>query len=162
MATIKGGSKFIGWLNQLKNKLLKEKVLQVGFMENAKYPDGTSVAMVAAIQEYGAPRANIPPRPYFRNMIAAKHKEWGPAIAGLLKQHNYDASATLLEAGDHIAEQLKQSIRDTNSPPLKPATIRARGGKGTEKFNPKDPKTFIAKPLIHTAQMINSVTRKIK
>ena len=98
----------------------KAGTLRVGFLEGAKhYPDGTSVAAVAAVLDFGAPRAGIPPRPFFRNMIAAKKSEWPDAIAKLLVANDYDADKTLRQAGAAIVGQLQQSIRDTNAPPLK-------------------------------------------
>jgi hypothetical protein len=103
--------------------------------------------MIAAIQEFGAPSRGIPPRPFFRNMIKAKSGEWPKAIAALLKANNYDARRTLMLTGEAIAGQLRQSIVDTNSPPLKPATIKRKG---------------FAKPLIDTSVMINSIDYEVK
>ena len=76
MATISGGQKLDAALREMASKVAVPATLRVGFLENAKYPDGTPVAMVAAIQDYGAPGAGIPPRPFFRNMIADKQREW--------------------------------------------------------------------------------------
>ena len=115
-------------------KLDTAKEVQVGFLENAKYPDGKSVAMIGAIQEFGAPRAGIPPRPYFRNMIAAKSPEWPDAIAGVLKASDYDAAKTLNIVGDQVAGQLKQSIVDTLDPPLSPVTLMLRGMRTQSQF----------------------------
>ena len=44
-----------------------DEVAQVGWFENAKYPNGTLVAYVALIQENGASdgKTIIPPRPFF-------------------------------------------------------------------------------------------------
>lgn len=147
MANVRGGGKFIKALESIATSLSKAKSVQVGFFENAKYPDGTSVAMVAAIQNYGAPKVGIPPRPFFSNMIAEKSPSWPAAIEANLKATNYDAELTLERVGQGIADQLKQSIRDTNSPPLKQATIDRKG---------------FDKPLIDTAHMINSVTFQVK
>ena len=142
MATIKGGQKAQAYLNRIGAALADPRTLRVGFLENAKYPDGKPVAMIAAIHNYGAPRAGIPPRPFFSNMIAAKQDEWAPAIAALLKAQNYDVFRTLYITGAAISGQLRKSIRDTNAPPLAKSTIRRKG---------------FDKPLIDTAHMINSV-----
>ena len=48
--------------------------VSVGFMEGATYPEGTPVAAVAFWNEYGVPSHNQPPRPFFRQMIAADRK----------------------------------------------------------------------------------------
>jgi hypothetical protein len=147
MARIHGGDKFEEVLARIARLTGGETALRVGFLENARYPDGTPVGMVAAIQDFGAPRAGIPPRPFFRNMIATKHGEWPKAIAALLKTHHYDVAAALDEAGAAIAGQLRQSIVDTNSPPLKPATIRRKG---------------FAKPLVDTGHMLNSIDHEVE
>lgn len=147
MAQFRGGDKFEKALAHIAANLDRGAVARVGFLENAKYPDGKPVAMIALIQDMGAPGAGIPPRPFFRNMIAAKQKEWPPAIATLLRENNYNVERALGIAGAAIAGQLRQSIIDTNSPPLAPSTIRRKG---------------FAKPLIDTSHMINSVDFEVE
>lgn len=147
MATVRGGAKAAKVLERIAVAAKKAQRVRVGFMADATYPDGTSVAMVAAIQDFGAPRAGIPPRPFFRNMIAAKSKDWPEAAGALLIRNNYDAERTLVQMGKVIAGQLRLSIHDTNAPPLKPATIRGKG---------------FAKPLIDEAIMINSVSSEVE
>jgi hypothetical protein len=145
--TISGGDRLEAALRAMAAKVSNPGTLRVGFLENAKYPDGTPVAMIAAIQDFGAPAAGIPPRPFFRNMIADKKGEWPKAIGDLLKANNYDAKITLDQTGQAIVGQLRQSIIDTNAPPLKPATVRRKG---------------FEKPLIDTGHMIQSVDYEIK
>ena len=48
--------------------------LKVGWFEGAKYEDGTPVAYVAAIQEYGF--VNIPPRSFMRTTVQEKKEAW--------------------------------------------------------------------------------------
>jgi hypothetical protein len=147
VATLRGGQKLEAALKELSKKIEKKATLRVGFLEGATYPDGTPVAMVAAIQDFGAPGAGIPPRPFFRNMIAEKSPGWGPATGKLLVANNYDVDKTLSQVGEGIKGQLQQSIHDTNSPPLKPATIKRKG---------------FDKPLVSTGHMLNSVDYDIK
>lgn len=171
MATIRGGDKLQSALARLTMNIKRPGTLRVGFLEGATYPSGSRtglrvrykkrsaagavkgvsggipVAMIAAIQEFGAPRRGIPPRPFFRNMIAAKQSEWPKTIAGLLKQTNYDAQKTLRLAGEAIAGQLRQSILNTNAPPLKPATVKRKG---------------FAKPLVDTSHMLRSIDYEVK
>jgi len=59
MATIRGGDKFEAVLRDIADKLRDGGSVRVGFLENATYPDGKPVAMIAAIQEFGAPAAGI-------------------------------------------------------------------------------------------------------
>lgn len=147
MVTIKGGNKLAAALEELAKKVSKTATLRVGFLENATYPDGTPVAMVAMIQDFGAPGAGIPPRPFFRNMVAAKSAGWPAALAANLKAKNYDVTAALDLVGEGIEGQLRQSITDTNSPPLSPKTVARKGS---------------AKPLVDTGHMLNSVAHDLK
>ena len=147
MAFVRGGSKFQSKLNELTIKLVRTPKLRVGFLEGSTYPDGTSVPLIAAINEFGAPSRGQPPRPYFRNMIAAKKKEWAPAMAALMKANNYDTEKVLNLTGEAIKGQLVESIASLTSPPLKPSTIRRKG---------------FSKPLIDTSAMIGSVGFEVK
>lgn len=147
MVKISGGDKLASALTEIARNASKASEVDVGFLEGATYPDGTSVPMVAAVQEFGAPSVGIPPRPFFRSMIQEKSPEWPGAVAGLLKANDYDAEKTLGQTGAAIKGQLQQSIRDTNSPPLKPATIARKG---------------FDKPLIDTGVMINSADYIVK
>jgi hypothetical protein len=142
-----GGDKLQAALSAIVGKLSTAETVRVGFLENSTYPDGTSVPMVAAIQEFGAPKVGIPPRPYFRSMIAAKAPGWGAAMGKVLKATDYDAAATLGQMGQGIAGQLRDSIIATDSPALAPATIAAKGS---------------AKPLVDTGHMLQSVDYEVK
>lgn len=146
MAEIKGGQKLEAALAHIAAQLSRPGTLKVGFLENATYPSGTPVAMIAAIQDFGAPAAGIPPRPFFRNMVAAKASSWGPAIANLLVPNDYDVERVLQLTGEGIKGQLQQSIIDTNTPPLAQSTIDRKGH---------------SKPLIDTSNMINSVDYEV-
>lgn len=147
MATIRGGDKLQKKLDQILKDVKKNaSKLEVGFMGGASYPDGTSVAMVAAINEFGAPSRGQPPRPFFRRMVATKSKEWPKALGLALKANNYDGRRAMNLMGVGISDQLKKSIIDLVSPPLSPRTVARKG---------------FDKPLIETKLMLNSVTYKV-
>lgn len=145
MATIRGGKKLESALNDLARRVAKPGTLKVGFFEEATYPDGTSVAMVAALNNFGTSKA--PPRPFFTNMVHDKQHEWAPALSGLLVANNMDAIKALNILGDGIKGQLQQSINDLVSPPLAQSTIDRKG---------------FDKPLIDTTRMINSAAYKVQ
>lgn len=159
MATIKGGSKAVRVLEGMTRQLNSARVVRVGFLERATYPDGKPVAMIAALQNFGT--RSIPARPFFSNMIAAKRGEWPKAIANLLVANKYDAKKTLNMTGEAVGGQLRQSIVDTNAPPLAPSTLRKRGAAGVV-YDPADPKTFRAKPLVDTGHMLASVDHEVQ
>ncbi len=147
MATIKGGDKLAAALAKISKGVSQPAVLRVGFLAGGTYPDGTSIPMVAAVNEFGAPSRGQPPRPFMRNAVAKYKGEWPKAIAGLLKANDYDAVKVLGITGETIGGQIRQSILDTNSPPLAPSTIARKG---------------FSKPLIFHSIMINSIAHEVK
>lgn len=178
MATVSGGEKLKAALGRIARGLEAAKSVEIGFLEDATYPDGTPVAMVAAIQEYGAPRVGVPPRPYFRSMIAAKKGEWPAAVAQCLRRSDYEASTALALVGAGIKGQLQQSIIDMMSPPLSPTTLMLR------KMKAENPDLVVSrstvneararvksgestagvstKPLVESGHMLNSVDFRVE
>ena len=148
MAVVKGGDDFERALRNIEEGIGHPRHVRVGFLEGATYPDGTPVALVAAVQDGGAPSRGIPPRPFFRNMVADKSPMWGDALAAALRGADYDAGRALALMGEGIRGQLQQSIADYDAgPPLAPATIRAKG---------------FDKQLIDTAHMMNSADFEVR
>lgn len=147
MARIRGGDKLEAALAKIAKNVTKAAVVEVGFLEDATYPDGTSVAMVAAIQEFGAPKANIPPRPFFRGMIQDKSPEWPVLIAKELKATDYDAAVTLSRIGDYMVGELQEAINEFDGVPLSPRTIAEKGSD---------------KQLVDTKVMLRSANRRVK
>ena len=147
MATLTGGGKLENFLQGMARRLKGGSVVKVGFFENATYPDGTPVALIAAIQNFGAPARGIPPRPFFSNMVRDKSPAWGDKLAAVLKSTNYDGEKALTLMGEGIAGQLRESIEQTNAPPLADATVKAKG---------------FAKPLVDTGHMLNSISYEVE
>lgn len=146
MATLTGGNKTKAHLVAIAKAVSNAQGVRVGFLEGSTYPNGTPVGMVAAIQNYGAPSRGIPPRPFFSNMIADKSPGWGATAAALMKANDYDAYRVMRLMGEGIRGQLQQSIRDTNAPPLAPATVARKG---------------FDKALIETGHMLNSADYEV-
>lgn len=147
MATIRGGEKLEAAMADLARKVSRPGTLRVGIVEGATYPDGTPVALIAALNEYGVPSHGQPPRPAIRRMIRDKSPEWPAAIADLLKDNDMDAVAALNLAGAAIAGQWRQAILDFWDPPNAPSTIAKKG--------------FDA-PLRETMHMLRSVDHQVK
>jgi hypothetical protein len=135
-----GGESLKTKLQEILHKVKGGQVVKVGFLEGATYPDGTPVPMVAALDEYGTSTA--PARPFFRDMIAEKSKDWGQSLAQVAKANEYDMQRTMALMGEGIGSQLQQSIIKFDSVPLADSTIAKKG---------------FDKQLIDSAVMINSV-----
>lgn len=142
MATIRVAKNIDDELRKLGRKIGRGAALRVGFLESATYPDGTKVAVVAAAQNFGT--ATIPARPFFSNMIEDKSPQWPKTLAALVQSQGVEKAMSIM--GEGIRGQLQQSIRETNEPPLAPATIARKG---------------FDKPLIDTSVMINSADYEV-
>ena len=59
MVAISGGDKFEARLRKIAERLASGKSLRVGFLEGTTYDDGTSVPMVATVNEFGG-KINVP------------------------------------------------------------------------------------------------------
>lgn len=122
----KGGDKLEAYLQKATNQLTRAHQVAVGFLEGATEADGTSIPMIAAIQNFGASSVGIPPRPFFTNMITQHKGEWGDEVATLMEMYNYDAEKVLNLMGEQIGGELRQSIKDTNEPKLSDVTLMLR------------------------------------
>lgn len=178
MARVTGGDKVAATLAKMAAKVAGLPNVRVGFLEKAKYPDGNPVALVAAIQEFGAPRARIPPRPFFRTMIAAHKGEWGKELGLVLKSVDFDAKIALDQMGQHIAGELRQSIVDTMAPPLSPITLMLRMmrkknpslivtgrtvGEAARRVAAGEKATGVSvKPLVDTGHLLNSIDHEVE
>lgn len=147
MAEVKGGDKFAAALKAIAAKLGAGNVVKIGFFEGATYPDGTSVPLVAAINNYGAPSRGIPPRPFFSNMIAEKSPSWPSLVEASLKLANYNTAEALDTVGETVKGQLRDSIANGGWAPNAPSTLARKAG---------------TQPLIDTGQLLDSVKHIVK
>ena len=143
-----------GRLAEMARGLERGAKVRVGFLAGATYPSGESVAVVAALNEFGHIQRTsegdyyVLPRPFFRNMIKDKRGEWPGAIRQALVDNGYDAEKALDVVGQGIAGQLKEAIANYDAgPPLAESTIRRKG---------------FSKQLIDSSTMINSVDHEIE
>lgn len=125
---------------------LGDLIGKTGYFETAKYTDGTPVAYVATIQEFGYPAGGIPARPTMRPTADQKRDEWAEtmrlgakaALNGDMTPRDALERLTLRAAGDVSA-----AIQAVTTPALSPETIARKG---------------FAKPLVDTGLMLRSPT----
>jgi hypothetical protein len=110
---------------------------KVGFFPGAVYEDGTPVAYVATIHEFGSPEQNIPPRPFMRLTVEDKKAEWSAGIANGMQQTlagRITADDVLDLVGQAAASDIAKTIRSVPGQwdELSPATLadRKRRGRG--------------------------------
>lgn len=144
---LKGGAALRQKLDQIAMRLDTAGTVRIGFLEGATYSSGESVALVAAINEFGAPSRGQPPRPYFRRMIAKNESSWGRLVEQSVKLSDYNTANALGLVGMEIKGELQQSIVDLRDPPLAKSTIQRKGSD---------------KPLIDQGVMLNSVDFEVE
>ena len=145
----------------LSNKHLSGKVGKVGWFQGAKYSDGTQVAKIAAIQEYGAPTKNIPPRPFMRPTIIQYQITWKKIAYKLsleVIQEKRDIANVMENLGQKAAGQIRKTISNIYIPSLKQSTIKAR----LAKYANKKLVGNLYKPLIDTKHMYNTLINVVE
>lgn len=102
---------------------------KVGWFESSKYPDGTSVAYVATIQEHGVPERSIPARPFMRPTAQQQGNAWrdfavslsGKMVKGAVSAHDVMELLTIKAEGD-----IAKYIESVNAPALSDITLVLR------------------------------------
>ena len=107
----KGGNLFIKAIDSVASKITSGAKLTVGFYSGSTEDDGTPVATVAYINEFGE---GVPARPFFRRMIAKESGQWGEKLARVLRKNDCNVKTGLGMMGEGIKGQLVQSIIDYN------------------------------------------------
>lgn len=137
-------------IKKLRNELkaLKGMSVEAGFFESAKYDDGTAVAAVATVHEFGL--GHVPARPFMR--VAEREaqkdlvnlmKKGVPAVA----EGRLSADALFTRIGGVMVGAIQDAIAHGSHAPLAESTKAAKG---------------FATPLVDTARMLQSVTQRVK
>ena len=136
-------NKIIQELQENIKGLTSKATLNVGFFESSRYTEGTYVAQVARIQEYGS--IKIPPRPFFRNAIDNNMQKWIDFLGrDLVNTNNAELSYNRL--GEMARGDIAESITQLDTPPNAPKTIARKGS---------------SNPLIDTGFLRANVTFKV-
>lgn len=148
MAVVRSGGNVFGRVKAALKELEGIKS-EAGWFESAHYPEGPPVAYVAAIHEFGAPSAGIPPRPFMRPAMAQYGQEWMDALkqgASAVVGGQAGARDVMETVAMRAAFDIGKSLTAVTGPALKPATVARKGH---------------TKPLVETGQLMQSVTGRI-
>lgn len=129
---------------------LQENEVAAGWLSSARYEDGTPVAYIAAIQEFGNP-PSLPPRPTMRPTVAAKTSQWAKIYAQMIK-NSQSGTAVLEVMGGSIAGDMREAISQVVDPPLAKSTLQARKRRGNGS----------KKPLVDTRVLFNTLTHVVR
>lgn len=140
---------------------LKHIQMRVGWGEEQKYPDGTPVAMIATVHEFGSPAKHIPPRSFMRSTIMQEKENWKRITAKGLKlvvNGEMTIGENLESMGLKVVGDIRKTISTITAPALATATVEARL---RGKKQGKSVSLTIAKPLVDTGYMMNSLTSEV-
>ena len=128
-------------LNEMHNKKVS-----VGYFSNSTYSDGTPVAYVASIMEFG--EMHTPARPTIRPSLEKNKAKYYDLInkAIVNSLNGSDFKTGLMIVGKMGAEDIQAEIRNLQNPPLSIKTILKKGH---------------SKPLMDTKIMFQSVNFKV-
>ena len=118
----------------------------VGIFPDARYDNGTPVAVAAMAAEFGI---GAPERPFFRAALPAIARR----VRAIVAEHGVvGLTDEVLETiGRAAAEELRRSAERLSSPPLAASTRRARQRKGRR-----------TNPLIDSRKLVEAITSRIE
>lgn len=144
---IKGLNNLKARLKNIAKSYESNKQVRAGFLGGAYYPEaegGTSIALVAAVHEFGAPEKGIPKRPFMSKAIALNKDKWADKLGKGIAEVGVDRALDLV--GEEMVDDIRKSINDEDWTPLKPETVKRKG---------------FDKPLVDTMDMTRAVTHKV-
>lgn len=133
-------------LDRLRQRLVGDnRVVNVGVPEGKREEDGTPVAMIAAVHEFGSPSQGIPERPFLRVAVQRNRQKYVRMNRiNLVKMLRGQATVeqALGQLGEMAKGDVQTEIRSGVFTPLKEATKKRKGS---------------SRPLIDTGQMVQSI-----
>lgn len=150
-------------------KRLRDSRLTVGVHSSAGSSDGTSMALIAAVHEFGAPSVGVPERAPIRKAIAANlpaYRTWMKRIASAYVRRGVPVPAGLNRLGLKIVSDIRGVIHDGLSPGLAESTKEKRraklAGNGGRARNSVFTDTDSWTPLIDTGRLLNSYGHEVE
>lgn len=140
-----------GWLERLVKSYDNKSVLAIGWPRSTsavgiRYPDGTSVVLVAAVNQFGSASRGIPARPFMTESAEPAVVATRPVAETMIRIINRGKATpedALQEMGPYAVGAFQSTITDHAWVPNAPRTVRDKQSD---------------KPLIDTALMRNSLT----
>ena len=146
---VRGGARIAAYLAaaKVRQRAMPRRV-QIGYFADQKYADGTDLAMVAAVNEFGSAEAGVPERPFMRRANVGLDGVLRPLVRQAMRS-NLGAVGVrdAKKIGLVVKGRIQKSIRDLDSPPNAPSTIARKGS---------------SSPLIDEGTMLTGVDVRIE
>lgn len=145
MGALIGGAAMDAKLKELLEKAGVRHQVRVGFLEGSTCGknNDASAPQIANILEFGAVARttldsfkpgkehsslyHIPPRPFFRTMIARTSPTWSRLLQAALKNQDNDSASAMEMVGLKLSEWLQESIEEFDGAPNAPSTVAKKG-----------------------------------
>lgn len=122
------------WLKRLLKRYESDSVLAIGYPASEtgglRYPDGTSVILVAAVNNFGSASRGIPARPFMTEGADPAIKATAPIAEALIPALNAGKATVediLKEMGPFAEAAFKEKITEGPWEPNAQSTIDAKG-----------------------------------
>ena len=142
------------WLGKLLKQYQGNEVLAVGFPKaragRLRYPDGTPLLMVAAVNNFGSLNGHVPRRPYMELGADKSHEQTAPMLPGLIRKINalqMTKTEALKILGPVAVGQHQAAIVELQDPPNAASTIERKQSDN---------------PLIDTGLLRQSITFNVR
>lgn len=143
-----------GWLKRLLQRYSSDSVLAVGYPASEtgsiRYPDGTSVVLVAAVNNFGSSSRGIPARPFMSEGAEPAVEATSPIAAELiplLNEGKITIPQILKEMGPFAEAAFKQKMTEGPWEPNSELTQELKGS---------------SSPLLDTGLLRNSLTHVVR
>lgn len=140
-------TKALKTLEAIGKEMNKPGAVKVGLPKNSNpYPDGTSVIMVGAVQEFGSPSRGIPERSYLRSTLVRHKRRYVREMVKIGHKVGTGRMSSLKARqilGEIVKGDIIQQMVDVKIPPNAPRTIEEKGS---------------SNPLIDTRHLGQSIT----
>lgn len=144
-----------GWLARLLKNYKNKEVLAVGYPASEtggiRYPDGTPVTLVAAVNNYGSQSMGIPARPFMQEgakaALAGDAGKVAAELVPLLNQGKITPAEILKQMGPYAEASFKGVFTGTAWTPNADYTIKEKGS---------------AQPLIDTGLLRNTLIHVVR
>lgn len=144
-----------GWLQKLLKNYDNKDVLAVGYPASEtggiKYPDGTPVTLVAAVNQYGSQSMGIPARPFItegsKAALAGDAGSIAAELVPLLNNGKITPSEILKQMGPFAEADFKGVFTGVEWAPNSDFTVEKKGS---------------SQPLIDTGMLRNTLTHVVR
>lgn len=129
--SVSGGDRIMQRIRQLRDELAKRNGVLVGVPKAAgSDEDGTKIAVIAAVQEFGSADGRIPERSFLRVPLSAEQKRFTETIRRMVPEvvHGTATTRQMLDmVGDQAVGVVQQAISEGIAPANAPSTVKRKG-----------------------------------